>query len=98
MLLTQLPKSRQQIILLKICQKTVVLQCPLRQHDTNHIFERTGFGAADAGEHTYQDVLLIEVFNLQVIEALRALLAGKELNVLFDDRFVLLSNPQIYGQ
>ena len=53
-------------------------------------------GGTVKGHVAGDDVFLVEVLNLQIIESLRPLLAGKVLDVLFDDGLVLLIDPQVH--
>ena len=68
----------------------------LCQHHADHFFERAGPGTANAGQHANQNILLVEVLDLQIIKTLCAVLIGKELDMLLDDRLILLFDTQIH--
>ena len=72
------------------------MQLPFRQYDADHLFEGTCARPADTSQHTDQNILLIEVLDLQIVEALRPVLIGKELDMLLNDRLVFLLNAQIH--
>ena len=96
--IVKIAEIKLQVILLELCQKIVVLQCTLRQHDADNFFKGTGPRAADTGKHAHKDVFFIETLNLQIIETLCAVFTGEELDVLLNDGFILLINSQIHTE
>ena len=97
-LLTELPEVFQQPVFLNLGQELIICKLAVCQHDPDHFFKGTGAGAANGREKPRDDVLFVEVFDFKVIEALRPLLVGKELDVLFNDGLVLLVNAQIHRE
>lgn len=98
MLLAELPEIVQQAVFLHLRQEFVICKLAVCQHDPDHFFKGTGTGAANGREKPRDDVLFVEVFDFKVIEALRPLLVGKELDMLFNDGLVLFVNPQIHRE
>ena len=96
MLLAQLPEVAQKPVFLGLQQEFVVFQCAVGQHNPDDFLEGTSPGAADGRQKADDDVFLVEVLDLQIIEPLRPLLAGKELDVLLNDGLVLLIDPQVH--
>ena len=95
-LLAQLPEVAQKPILLNLNQKFVIFQRTVGHHDPDDFLKGASPGAADSRQETGDDIFLVEVLDLQIVETLRSLLAGKELYVFFDNWFVLFINSQVH--
>ena len=95
MLLAEFPEIIQQPVFLYLGQEFIICKLAVCQHNPDHFFKGTGTGTANGRQKARDDVLFVEVFDFKVIETLRPLLVGKELDMLFDDGLVLLVNSQI---
>ena len=98
MLLAQPPEGRQQVVLFKLLQVSILRKTTLGEHDPHHLLKGAGACFADGAEQSGEDVLLVEVLNFQIVEPLGALFVGKELDVLFEDRLIFFLNAKVYRQ
>ena len=110
MLFTKLPERRQQVVFFKLLQESIVRKLTaaqaglsfafgeihlLRQHDAHDFLKRAGTRLADCTQETDKDIFFIEVFDFQIIEALGALFVGEKLDVLLNNRLVLLLDTEV---
>ena len=110
MLLTELPECRQQVVFFKLLQESIVHQLAaaqaglsfafgeihlLHQHDAHDFLKRTGTRLTDGTQQTDKDIFFIEVFDFQIIKTLGALFVGEKLDVLLNNRLVLLLDTEV---
>ena len=95
MLLTELPECSQQIVFFKLLQESIVHQLAIRQHDAHDFLKRTGTRLTDGTQQTDKDIFFIEVFDFQIIKTLGALFVGEKLDVLLNNRLVLLLDTEV---
>ena len=98
LLLAKLPERNQKIIFPHFLKEFVVFQRSFCDQNTKYLLKRAAAGPADGGQKADKDIFLIEVLNFQIIETLRSLFTGKELDMLLDDRLIFFFNTEIHAQ